>query len=393
MIGVIADDLTGAAELGGIGLRHGLKAEVILQGECIGDTDLLCVDTDTRSCTAKEAAWRAAAAARRLRKAGAAWIYKKVDSVLRGNVLAEVGAIREALGLRSALLVPANPRFGRVIRDGRYFVKGKLIHQTDFAQNPEYPRRSPDVLKMLKVTKAGKMSVTRLSNYRPTSGIVLGEVSSSADVQKWASQRSEDMLLAGGAEFFEAVLQAMELNLVAADVSRLQSLCFPKLEKSSARGRELFICGSTSDYTLQFVNQAQRDGTPVFSMIDSGNKGISLGPAMLEAKAQEAIIAFETHSRVVLAVGRPLIRRPIVARRLAQYLVKIAVRVLERAEVNRVYAEGGATAAEFVRQLGWSRLKVLQELAPGVTTLALADRHAPVLTIKPGSYPGWPLSR
>jgi len=100
-------------------------------------------------------------------------------------------------------------------------------------------------------------------------------------------------------------------------------------------------------------------------MIDSGNKGISLGPAMLEAKAQEAIIAFETHSRVVLAVGRPLIRRPIVARRLAQYLVKIAVRVLKRAEVDRVYAEGGATAAEFVRQLGWSRLKVLQELAPG----------------------------
>src|SRR5712672_2555907 len=131
MIGVIADDLTGAAELGGIGLRHGLKAEVILQGECIGDTDLLCVDTDTRSCPAKEAAWRAAAAARRLRKAGAAWIYKKVDSVLRGNVLAEVSAIREALGVRSALLVPANPRFGRVIRDGRYFVKGKLIHQTD----------------------------------------------------------------------------------------------------------------------------------------------------------------------------------------------------------------------------------------------------------------------
>src|SRR3974390_1311193 len=28
MIGVIADDLTGAAELGGVGLRHGLRAEV-----------------------------------------------------------------------------------------------------------------------------------------------------------------------------------------------------------------------------------------------------------------------------------------------------------------------------------------------------------------------------
>jgi uncharacterized protein YgbK (DUF1537 family) len=388
MIGVIADDLTGAAELGGIGLRHGLKAEVILQGECIGDTDLLCVDTDSRSCTAKEAARRAAAAARKLRKAGAVWIYKKVDSVLRGNVLAEVGAIREALGLRSALLVPANPQFGRVIREGQYFIKGKPIHQTDFARDPEYPRRSPNVLKMLGVTKAGGVSVTRLADYRPTSGIVLGEVTSSADVHKWACQRSEDMLLAGGAEFFEAVLKVNRPILKACSSRSPGSI-----SRNKSNGRELFICGSTSDYTLQFVNQALRDGTPVFSIIERRNKEILLTPTILKTKAQKAINAFETNSRVVLAVGRPLIQGPIVARRLAQYLVKIAVRVIELAGVDHIYAEGGATAAEFVQQLGWSRLKVLQELAPGVTTLALADRHSPLLTIKPGSYPGWPKSR
>src|SRR5580765_6323598 len=169
MIGVIADDLTGASELGGIGLRHGLKAEVVLQGECKAKADLLCLDTDSRSCTAKEAARRAAVAARKLRKSGACWIYKKVDSVLRGNVLAEVRAIQKALGLRSTLLIPANPRFGRVIRDGKYFVKGKPIHQTDFARDPEYPRKSPNVLKMLGVTKAGGVSVMRLAKYRPTS--------------------------------------------------------------------------------------------------------------------------------------------------------------------------------------------------------------------------------
>src|SRR6266567_3584454 len=121
MIGVIADDLTGASEIGGIGLRHGLKAEIILRGKFPPGADLLCIDTDSRSCSPREAARRAAAAARKLRIAGAAWIYKKVDSVLRGNVVAEVQAIRQALELRSALLVPANPCFGRIIRDGHYF--------------------------------------------------------------------------------------------------------------------------------------------------------------------------------------------------------------------------------------------------------------------------------
>ncbi len=33
MIGVIADDLTGAAELGAVGLRHGLQAEIIEAGQ------------------------------------------------------------------------------------------------------------------------------------------------------------------------------------------------------------------------------------------------------------------------------------------------------------------------------------------------------------------------
>ena len=93
MIGVIADDLTGAAELGAVGLRHGLRAEIVCRGEPSGRADLVCVDTDSRACDAPAAAKRAAAAAQILRAAGAAWIYKKVDSVLRGQVTAEVEAV------------------------------------------------------------------------------------------------------------------------------------------------------------------------------------------------------------------------------------------------------------------------------------------------------------
>jgi uncharacterized protein YgbK (DUF1537 family) len=36
MIAVIADDLTGAAELAAVGWRHGLRAEVLLGGEELG---------------------------------------------------------------------------------------------------------------------------------------------------------------------------------------------------------------------------------------------------------------------------------------------------------------------------------------------------------------------
>jgi uncharacterized protein YgbK (DUF1537 family) len=59
-------------------------------------------------------------------------------------------------------------------------------------------------------------------------------------------------------------------------------------------------------------------------------------------------------------------------------------------EVGQVYADGGATAAELVWRMGWSRLKLLCERAPGVATLAVAGKKNLWVTIKPGSYP-WPV--
>jgi uncharacterized protein YgbK (DUF1537 family) len=162
-------------------------------------------------------------------------------------------------------------------------------------------------------------------------------------------------------------------------------------KRTSKRARELFVCGSTSDYTEEFVNNARRNGTPVFSLIEKRAKSFIITTKKLETITERAIVAFESHSRVVLAVGRPLIERRSVAKRLAQYLVEIAVAVMEGARPDHVYAEGGATAAELVRRLGWKRMTVLEELAPGVTTLSLPEGSAPpLLTIKPGSYPGWP---
>src|SRR5262249_36042220 len=148
--------------------------------------------------------------------------------------------------------------------------------------------------------------------------------------------------------------------------------------------------GSTSDYTERFVSEARTAGTPVFSIIERGKKPFALTPSMLKGVVAKALRAFESNSRVILAVGRPLIKSPSVARRLSEHLVKIAVHVIEQAEPNHVFSEGGATAAELVRQLSWSRLEVLREIAPGVTTLSLSQRKRPLLTIKPGSYPGWP---
>lgn len=379
MIGVIADDLTGAAELGAVGLRHGLRAEIVRSGQPSGKADLVCVDTDSRSCNPGEAGKRAAAAARLLHQAGAEWIYKKVDSVLRGQVTAEVEAVMKQLQLNRALLLPANPSLGRVIRDGQYFVHGKPIHKTEFARDPEYPRRAPQVMRLLKLPEKFSIRLSNGDRSLSDDTIVVGNAATSADVREWTACREADMLPAGGSEFFGALLAAKASPAPTDE----------KILPDAAPGRELFVCGTSTESARKFVAVARRRETPVFSLPRELMWGADFSVAAQEAITQRVLVAFEAGFRVVLNIGLPAVHNPAVARSLSECVVKIAGRVLRQLPVPNVFAEGGATAAELVRRMGWARLMVLSELAPGVARLAVDGGQSILLTIKPGTY-AWP---
>ena len=55
MIAVIADDFTGAAEIGGIGLKYGLNVIIETKVQEVSEADLLVIATDTRSLSADQA--------------------------------------------------------------------------------------------------------------------------------------------------------------------------------------------------------------------------------------------------------------------------------------------------------------------------------------------------
>ena len=375
MIGVIADDLTGAAEIGAVGLRHGLRAEVVLAGAPGGDADLICVDTDSRSCDPMEAAQRTTNAARMLQSCGVDWIYKKTDSVLRGNVTPEIEAIVKQLGLSGTLLVPANPSFGRTVVNGQYFLRDKLIHQTEFARDPKHPRLSPNVLELLDKPLGLPISVGKSGELLPECGIVIGEVASAEDVRAWARLRNERWLMAGGAEFFGALLKPEA----------------PIPQRRNAPGKELFVCGSASEATRKFVARQAQRGVPVFSLPNELVITGAFDAPEVSTLAARVVSTLHSEPRVILHVGLPQVKDVSLAELLAKHLVRVAAEVLRLAPVGHVFAEGGATSVALARGMGWHRLAVKSELAPGVVTLSVIGAASERLTIKPGSY-RWPES-
>ena len=209
--------------------------------------------------------------------------------------------------------------------------------------------------------------------------IVIAEAATAKDVNDWANCYDSTALPAGGADFFSALLQSEGLSKPAKRIipSRIKS------------GREFFVCGSASVSARSFVIAARRRKTPIFTLPRELIWGRELSTPVAEVIAKRIAAALDTNDRVILCVGLPVRSNYGVAPRLSQSVVEIATMALKMTHVENVFAEGGATSAELVRQMNWRQLTALHEIAPGVLAMKVQGRKPTLLTIKPGSY-SWP---
>jgi len=129
-VGIVADDLTGAADTGAGFARRGHPTTVVwarppFSPALIQNTNVLAVDAGTRVLGPVEAATRTREIVGALRYSGIGMLYKKADSLLRGHVGAELHAAVDAWHPGAvAVVAPAFPATGRTTVAGRQHVDG-----------------------------------------------------------------------------------------------------------------------------------------------------------------------------------------------------------------------------------------------------------------------------
>src|SRR5579875_622199 len=161
---IIADDLTGAADTAAGFAARGCSAAVSLDGSFPGSV-VVAVDTDTRRAAQGDAAAVVRATVARARGSGAEFLYKKVDSVFRGNVAAELAAFACATPGTLCVFAPAFPGTGRTTRDGSQLVHGVPLADTGIWQSAG--TSPPDVRAQLR--QAGiRVADVRLADVRGT---------------------------------------------------------------------------------------------------------------------------------------------------------------------------------------------------------------------------------
>ena len=347
---VIADDMTGAAEIAGIAFQRGCPVQ-LTDGSSVACSTLAnsgssvacgfpagitVIATDLRSMTETDAV----AETRRITSHYpplTPHLFLKTDSALRGHVVAELTAVMQSMGYNRAVYLPANPSKGRTIVDGIYYINGTPIHETDFRFDPEFPATT-SVLSERFPDAAEK-------------GIIMPDAASVDDISRVVSSYDDGRtLFAGAADLFEQLL-----------------LTHRKINKT------LILCGSTQSRPPLDIPIA-----PMPREIYDGDSNLSLwDTSAYTATGSLALTIPYTHR-----TGRE------VAVHLRSMMAAKARELVAESCPDHLVIEGGATAWATLSALGWSQLNVNAQLAPGVVRLQAAC--GTLVTLKPGSYP-WTL--
>jgi len=142
---IFSDDLTGACDVGSVCLAHGWRVRVEFGArgwervEPPARGEIVVADLETRQLKPRDAGYRAGQAGLSFLRRGLRPLMFKMDSTLRGNYIEEAQALQKVLRASRVWLVPANPGQGRWTVEGRVFVNGIPLEQTDYARDPLHP--------------------------------------------------------------------------------------------------------------------------------------------------------------------------------------------------------------------------------------------------------------
>ncbi|TYR38001.1 four-carbon acid sugar kinase family protein [Sphingobacterium phlebotomi] len=358
---VIADDLTGAAEIGGIILRHGLSVEIVHTLETSTNKDVRILNTNTRSLKEKEALSHLKELFSTNPILKWDWIYLKFDSALRGHIAAEISFYCRAFQKDNVVFCPVNPTLGRVIEDnGWYWVDGKPIAETDFAQDPEFPIEKSGVLEVLggdywHLVKDVQGLSTEKSPY------IVAAVNDLEGLHKWASTATSFGIYAGAAAFFEALL-----------LQRKKALPMTKDLEPWPQSPILYVCGSNHENSIKRIAKVDANKVVYWQSIGEENK-----------VAMDVLGKIEKFGKVILTVARTVSHD---AQTIRACMAEIVGIVQQTCPLQELVIEGGATARAVLEVLDIDTLLPVREYGPGVIR-----NHVPgvtlAVTLKPGSYP------
>ncbi len=379
VLGCIADDFTGATDLAGMLVKHGMRTVQIIgvpDAPLPDDVDAVVVALKSRTAPVADAVAESLAALHALQAAGCRQFYFKYcstfDSTPKGNIGPVTEALMAALGAPFTIVCPAFPANKRTIYKGRLFVGDVPLDESSMQHHPLTPMTDADLVRVMQaqsrqkiglvdydVVQRGPEAIRARFAALEAAGTPIAVVDAIADedlVAIGTACRDLTLVTAGS-----GVALGLAPNFVAPSD---EAAALPALG-----GHCAVLAGSCSAATLQQV-AAMRAARPSFAIdplklaagedlvgqaLDWAAPLLEDGPVLIHASAApEAVKAVQAKLGVDQAGA--LVEDALAA--IAKGLVARGVR--------RLIVAGGETSGAVVKALDVKALRIGREIDPGV---------------------------
>ncbi len=403
ILGVIADDFTGATDIAGMLVKGGMRTiqtiGVPSQGAIPDDVDAVVVALKSRSIAAKDAIGQSLDGLKTLQAAGCQRFFFKYcstfDSTDRGNIGPVGDALIEALGTKQAIYCPAFPENGRTIFFGHLFVGDLLLSDTHMRHHPLNPMTDSSLVRVLarqtkhkvglvplKQVQAGSATLRAALDKLALDGVrhVVVDAVADTDLGIIGEAVGDDVLVTGGSGVALGLPAAYRRRNLLPHRSGADAL--PKVGGASA-----VLAGSCSAATLGQIAQFKGahmslDTDAICRGEDVAGKALAWakeklgnGPILLSAsdkpeavKALQAKYGIEKSSHAI------------------ENTMASLAKGLVGAGVSRLVVAGGETSGAVVGALDVSALRIGPEIDPGVPWTASVGDKPLLLALKSGNF-------
>ncbi len=386
---VIADDLTGASDAGVQFTRAGHRTAVSFWGAPplnLDSLDAVVLDTDSRALEPSAAVERVANVGREA--AAATFVYKKLDSTLRGPIAAELAAAFKATGRKCVVIAPAFPRVGRTTVNAVQLLHGVPIHKTELAHDSLSPVRESHLPTLL---RGAFKTVTALSLQYLRDATVVRRALETATVVVVDALTDDDLAaLVHAVPNPGSVLWAGSAGLADA---LSQTYTGPhqthRREPRTMHHHILVIVGSVSTTSREQLARLEQAGDATcitLRLQDTSSATVRAEVGRVTVLAKDALEQNQVVALTTVLDGPQGIERASLAQAFAAALADVSVRLAARGLVDALVLTGGDTAASVARHLGARGILLEEELAPGVALGTLIGERPYHVVTKAGGF-------
>ena len=411
ILGVIADDFTGATDVASMLVRAGMRTVQTIgvpQGDIppeVAGADAVVVALKSRTTPAADAVADSLAALRWLQAAGARQFYFKVcstfDSTPAGNIGPVAEALMAALGTHQTLVCPAFPENGRTVFRGHLFVGDELLSDSGMRHHPLTPMSDSNLVRWMQqqcqrrvgllrhdvVARGAAAIAERLASLQ-ADGVahVVGDAVDNDALRQLAAGAGHLPLWVAGSGL------ALGLPQVLADRGWV-TLDAHAADLDALTGPAAVLAGSCSTATQGQVARWIAAGRPALRIDPLAlARGEPIATdALAWARAQtSAPLLYATADAATLASTQAALGVA-EAGALVEHALATIARGLMDAGTRRLVVAGGETSGAVVQALDVHTLRIGAAICPGVpwTQAVRGTGRAPLqLALKSGNFGG-----